>query len=557
VFRLTISLRVALSTILNTVLIGASVSVASYYILEQDAISRANQSIERNMRVAWNELRRNGEEMTIDEDKLLAGGTALNNNFSVVDKVVDLVGGTATVFMGDTRVATNVKKDDGSRAVGTKLARNAAYASVFEAKKPFRGMVDILGKPYVTGYDPIFNKAGQVIGVLFVGIPNAEFRQSLDRVLSWTLGSIAAFGLLGFSLSWLWSRHGIVRPLAAIAGGMDRLSHGDLNAVIPYHDRRDDIGEMGRALTVFRDGARENARLRQVQAEAEQTAQQARRQDVLALADRVEGCMRQVTARMGTSIQDLNAASDSLAANAEQTRRQSAAVAAATHQASVSVETAAVAGAELSGSIHDISRQVTLSSQTAASAASEAESAKGKIAGLAASVAQIGEVVNLINDIAAQTNLLALNATIESARAGEAGKGFAVVANEVKHLAGQTGRATDDIAKQIAAIQGQTGEAVAAIDGVAEIIARINGLAMTVSEAIDRQGESTTEIAGSIQQASDGTTEVAQNISGVAQAAGDTRQMAENVHGAAARLLADSAELQQALDGLLSELRNS
>src|SRR6202008_1521897 len=93
---------------------------------------------------------------------------------------------------------------------------------------------------------------------------------------------------------------------------------------------------------------------------------------------------------------------------------------------------------------------------------------------LADASSKIGEVVQLINDIAAQTNLLALNATIEAARAGEAGKGFAVVANEVKSLASQPGRPTEEISRKISAIQGATGSAVTAIQQISTTIKQVN-----------------------------------------------------------------------------------
>jgi methyl-accepting chemotaxis protein len=148
-----------------------------------------------------------------------------------------------------------------------------------------------------------------------------------------------------------------------------------------------------------------------------------------------------------------------------------------------------------------------------------AERANAKIAGLASAVEKVGAVVELIHNIASQTNLLALNATIEAARAGEAGKGFAVVASEVKALANQTAKATEDIETQVTTIQAVTGEAVQEIQGVAQVIERINEVATTIASAVEEQGAATQEISRNVQQAATGTRDVSVNIDQVSSAA--------------------------------------
>ena len=104
---------------------------------------------------------------------LYFGTTKMNNYFVVVDDVVKAVGGTSTLFVksGDeyVRVATNVKKDDGTRAIGTILDPKGKAIVEINAGKAFYGEVDILGKPYVTGYEPIKDGAGATIGIYYVG----------------------------------------------------------------------------------------------------------------------------------------------------------------------------------------------------------------------------------------------------------------------------------------------------------------------------------------------------------------------------------------------------
>src|SRR6202049_3291080 len=117
----------------------------------------------------------NGEEAVAGKivPALHFGASKMNNNFILVDEVQKEVSGTATIFVksGDefVRVSTNVKKDDGSRAIGTFLdPKGKAIAAIAKGESYF-GEADILGKPYVTGYEPIRDASNNVIGIYYVG----------------------------------------------------------------------------------------------------------------------------------------------------------------------------------------------------------------------------------------------------------------------------------------------------------------------------------------------------------------------------------------------------
>ena len=182
-------------------------------------------------------------------------------------------------------------------------------------------------------------------------------------------------------------------------------------------------------------------------------------------------------------------------------------------------------------------------------------STQDNVEGLSEAARKIGEVLQLINDIAEQTNLLALNATIEAARAGEAGKGFAVVASEVKNLANQTAKATESISGHISGIQTATGSAVGAIQGIGAIITQVSEITSAIAGAVDEQSAATREIAQNVQQAATGTSEVNTNIAGVSEAANDTGAASTQVLSTAGDLARQAELLRSEVDTFLVGVR--
>jgi len=243
--------------------------------------------------------------------------------------------------------------------------------------------------------------------------------------------------------------------------------------------------------------------------------------------ERVESVLTSVDESAAT----MKSTATKLLAASDQTSQRAESAVNASNDASTNVTTAATATDELSNSIGEISRQLDQTTQVVRMAASEAESTNAQITGLAEAAQKIGDVVELIRNIAGQTNLLALNATIEAARAGEAGRGFSVVASEVKSLAVQTAKATEDISAQILSVQDSTGSAVAAIQRITERMREIDRCASAVSVSVDQQKAATAEIANSVSSAAQGTSGIVSVLNQVAGAAVETRQSAETVLG--------------------------
>jgi methyl-accepting chemotaxis protein len=346
----------------------------------------------------------------------------------------------------------------------------------------------------------------------------------------------------------------IVPPLQSMTNVMGKLAGGELTIDIPATTRRDEVGQIAKAVLVFKDNMIK-ARDAATREAAEQKEREVRARTIDGLTRDFDSDVSMVVKTVASATTEMQATASSMTATAEETSRQATAVAAAAEEASTNVQTVASASEELSSSISEISRQVSDSARIAAQAVDEANQTNETVQGLADAAQKIGDVVKLINDIAGQTNLLALNATIEAARAGDAGKGFAVGASAGKSRATQTARATEDIATQINAIQAATQSAVGAIQGIGKTIGEISQIATTIASAVEEQGAATQEIARNVQQAASGTTEVTSNISGVNQAASETGAAATQVLASASELSQQSETLRGQVEKFLAAVK--
>jgi methyl-accepting chemotaxis protein len=349
---------------------------------------------------------------------------------------------------------------------------------------------------------------------------------------------------------------GVSTPIQAMTEAMSRLAAHDLTAEITGLGRRDEIGRMAKAVQVFKDSMIETDRLTTLQ-QAEQAKKEDRRLKVEGYIAGFDAKARGALETLASASTELRSTAESMSAIAEEASRQSTAVSAASEQASQNVQTVAVATEEMAASVSEISRQVAQSSEIAGRAVGQAVETNRTIQGLSAAAQKIGEVVELINDIASQTNLLALNATIEASRAGDAGKGFAVVASEVKNLASQTAKATEDIAAQVAAMQHATKNAVDAIGAINQTIAEISQIATAIATAVEEQTAATREITRNTQEAARGTEEVSRNIVGVSRAAQETGAASTQVLGASETLSRQSEGLRQDVGGFLADIRSA
>ena len=363
-------------------------------------------------------------------------------------------------------------------------------------------------------------------------------------------------GLLLIVVSVLTVR-GVTGPLSRMTGVMKSFSDGDYSADIPAKDRPDEIGEMAKAVQVFKDNALEIRRLEAESAEREQQVEQEKRAAMESMAHQFESRIKGIVGTVSSSATELQSTAESMSETAKDASHQATSVASASEEATVNVQTVASAAEELSASIDEINRQIRQSTEITTRARTEAESTNETVGGMASAAQRIGDVVRLISEIAEKTNLLALNASIEAARAGDAGKGFAVVAAEVKDLATQTANATEEISAQIGDMQSVAKESVSAISSISETIHEISDIAQSINAAVDEQGKATQEIAENTQQAAVGTQDVTRTIGAVSATTSETGAAGQEVLKAAGELSKQSEILRHEVDSFLAQIRTA
>lgn len=456
----------------------------------------------------------------VDGENLYKGTVLMNKNYALVDYIGELTGDTVTIFRGDTRVATNVKLGDGSRAVGTQVS-GAVAEVVLNKGQSYYGEANVVGTMYQTAYEPIKDASGQIVGIWYVGAP----KDFVDEMIRHTFITVIATALvlMVFSLlAWgFFSNRILIRPLKALAVAAERLTEGDLKLRVPVNNR-DEINVVSDAFNHLAE------KLDSVITRVQESAM------VLAAhSEEISASSEHVSA----AVQNLTSTTSEIAASADQSSSSASEAAGAARATELAAE----------GGRESAKQAVNKMSAIQATVNSSAKSVQT----LNEQSAKIGQIIQVINDIADQTNLLALNAAIEAARAGEHGRGFAVVAEEVRKLAEKSSQATKEIEQIVKAIQADTAQAVESMKSGAGEVSEGSQIIKKAGQALDNITESartSTELAGEIAQMAE------QNAQGVQSLAASSEEVSSTVQQMAAAA-GELAKMAETLNALVYEIK--
>ncbi len=304
-----------------------------------------------------------------------------------------------------------------------KLGNKASIAAVVDGKNGFMRAVSIRKKiEQFVGYNHSsgFSDFPGLNWSLFVRMPTESALHAVRDTTHFMMLTLCITAVLAGLLGLLFGNLA-AKPLQRTTTAIKSIADGQLDIDIAYTDKADEFGDVARAVQVFRDNAREVARLKAEHERLAIEAEQKKRVALNNMAQTFEEQVGHIVAGLSKEAGNLQSDAKNLTELASVTNRQATTVAAATEEASTSVQTVAAATEELSASIAEINHQIAESSRVAETAVNEIKRTDETVSTLSEAAQQIGDVTNLIQDIAEQTNLLALNATIEAARGWRSG----------------------------------------------------------------------------------------------------------------------------------------
>lgn len=454
-----------------------------------------------------------------DDGCIYKGETNIISTPEIVDIFVANSDVDITICWGNTRTATTIVNEDGSRATDTQIADDV-WNTVQKGENYLTNDIQVQGVDYYAAYVPLTNTDGSVVGAVFAGRPCADVTSFIYAKVFAMLAASVIVLLLCCVIGLIVATR-MARAMMSTANALNDLSTGNLAIEVDpaVRKRKDELGQMGVALETLIE------KLRAIVGGLKQSS------DTLYSSgnslDQMGGQCSAAADEIGRAVEDISKGAVSQAEEIESASQEIATMGEVIENIVSNV-----------GSLTDTSHSMTQAGNASTVTMQELSESNDRtteaitrigdqIRLTNTSIEKIGAAASLITSIADQTSLLSLNASIESARAGEAGRGFAVVAGEIQKLAVQSDEAAAEIQQIIDTLlteSEQTMKVMQQAEGlVAEQQQKLNATKtrfMEVSNGIDTSREGTDIIrsnADSCDQARSQVVDVISNLSAISQ----------------------------------------
>jgi methyl-accepting chemotaxis protein len=551
-----LSWRLVFIFVIITFFSTSAIGYYAVYNMQEKVISASREKLRSDLTVAKAHFNNRVPGAWAVKNGKLFKGNILVNDIMIIDEIKEMTKDDVTIFLDDVRVATTVRKPDGTRVIGTKAAEQVSN-TVLKSNKTFLGKAQVVGVDNQTVYEPILDAYGKVIGMFFVGVPNAPYEAMIAEFERNLVIFVVIEVLISAIIIYYVSRR-IAKPIEQLAATIEIVSTGNLTVAIDV-DSKDEVGFLANSMKamilslgllvrkIALTSEQVAAAAEELTANAENSAQ-ANTQVAATIDEVAQGSKKQANAVDATAlvVEQISAGIQRIAANANTVSGMAEKTSNAANQGDKAVHAAM-------DQMKIIEKSVTSSAQV--------------VTQLGERSIEIGQIVDTISGIAGQTNLLALNAAIEAARAGEQGRGFTVVAEEVRKLAEQSQEAAKRIASLISEIQLETSNAVAAMNnGTHEVKVGadvVNNAGKAFQEIASLVGEvscQVREISAAIQQMASGSQQIVTSVRDIGRISTDAAGQTQAVSFATGEQSASMEEIavsSQALARMAEELQDA